>query len=134
MVGELLHERVPLPRWGHYGHRECIAQPVAQSIYENLVLVKGGSVGIFVSRKPGRIRLVGAGVAGKKGGDPWVLTSIGFLRRSARALSRSVFLFFSTLFLLLRLFLGNHRGLLLSRSRHRLRPDLRLQHAHRKRL
>src|SRR2546426_12720192 len=72
MVGELLHVRVPLPRWGHYGHRECIAQPVAQSIYENLVLVKGGSVGIFVSRKPGRIRLVGAGVAGKKGGDPWV--------------------------------------------------------------
>src|SRR6266581_4103505 len=47
MVGKLLHVRVPLPRWGHYGHRECIAQPVAQSIYENLVLVKGGSVGFL---------------------------------------------------------------------------------------
>ena len=43
MVGELLHLRVPLPRWGHYGHRECIAQPVAQSIYESLKFVKGGA-------------------------------------------------------------------------------------------
>ena len=47
MVGELLHVRVPLPQWGNYGHRECIAQPVAQSVHESLILVKGGSVGFL---------------------------------------------------------------------------------------
>src|SRR2546422_11710567 len=52
MVGELLHERLPLPRWGHYGHRECIAQPVAQSIHESLKLVKGGSVGFLQVESP----------------------------------------------------------------------------------
>src|SRR5438874_2244877 len=41
MVDELLHYWVPPLLWGHYGHRGCIAQPVAQSIYEKLILVKG---------------------------------------------------------------------------------------------
>lgn len=66
------------------------------------------------------------------GGRPQPLSSIGFLRCSARTLSRSAFLLFPTLLLLVRLLLGNHRGFLLLRGRHGLRPPFRLQDTHRK--
>ena len=76
-----------------------------------------------MSSTANNVRNVGAGLA--------PLTSIGFLGCSARALSRSAFLPFPTLLLLLGLFLGNRRGFLLLRSRHGLRPELGLQNAHR---
>ena len=62
------------------------------------------------------------------------LTSIGFLIASAGAFSRSTFLLFSTRFFLLGFLLGNARATLLLWGGHGLRPDLRLQDSHRKRL
>src|SRR6266566_7139212 len=70
------------------------------------------------------------GTRGWEGG----LTSIGFLRCSARALSRPAFLPLPTLLLLLGLLFGNCRGFLLLWGCHGLRPGLGLQDSHRKRL
>src|SRR3989442_12248725 len=40
MVGELLHSRVPLPRWAPPRRRGHLARSIAQSVHENSVLVK----------------------------------------------------------------------------------------------